>query len=58
MAVMIYKIMRMHKSDYLVSLLTRYVPRSVTRGEIKELSTPLMRTNAGLKSFSAQGAHL
>ena len=58
MAVMIHEIMRMHTPDYLVSLLTRYVPRSVTRGEINELSAPLMRTDAEFKSFSVQGEPL
>ena len=53
-----YKIMRMHNLDYLESLFSRYVPRFATRGEIKELTAPLMRTDTGINSFSVRGAHL
>ena len=52
------KIMCMHNPDYLESLFSRYVPRSATSGEIKELTAPLMRTETGIKSFSVRGAHL
>ena len=58
MGILMYKIMRMHNPDYLESLFFRYVPRFATRGEIKELTAPLMRTETGRNSFSVQGAHL
>ena len=58
MGILMYKIMRMHNPDYLEGLLFRYVPRFATRGEIKELTALLMRTETGINSFSIRGAHL
>ena len=58
MGILMYKIMRMHNPDYLESLFFMYVPRFVTRDEIKELTAPLMRTETGINSFSVRGAHL
>ena len=58
MAILMYKIMRMRTPEYIEGLFSRYVPRSATRGEIKELSVPLMRTDTGIKSFQVRGAHL
>ena len=58
MGILMYKIMRMHNPDYLESLFFRYVPRFATRGEIKELTAPLLRTETGINSFSVRGAHL
>ena len=58
MGILMYKIMRMHNSDYLENLFFRYVPRFTTRGEIKELTASLMRTKTGINSFSVQWAHL
>ena len=50
--------MRMHNPDYLESLFFRYVPRFAARGEIKELTVPLMRTETGINSINVRGAHL
>ena len=58
MGILMYKIMHMHNLDYLESLFSRYVPRSATRGKIKELTAPLMRTETGINFFSVRGAHL
>ena len=57
MGIMMYKIMRMHNPDYIENLFFRYVPRFAIRGEIKELTAPLMRTETGINSFSVRGAH-
>ena len=48
--------MRMHNPDYLESLFFRYIPKSATRDEIKELTAPLMRAETEIKSFSVRGA--
>ena len=58
MGILMYKIMPMHNPDYLQSLFFRYVPRFATRGEMKELTAPLMRTDTGINSFSVRGANL
>ena len=43
MGILMYKIMRMHNPDYLEGLFSRYVLRSATRGEIKELTAPPLK---------------
>ena len=58
MWILMYKIIRMHNPDYLESLYSRYGPRSATRGEIKELTATLMRTETEINSFSVGGAPL
>ena len=58
MAVVMYKIMRMHTPDYLESLFSRYVPKATARGEIKELTIPLTCTKTGDGSYRVHGARI
>ena len=53
-----YKIVRMHYTDYLRYLFSRNVPNCASRKIIKELEPPLMGTETGKRSCLVQGMKL
>ena len=56
-ATLMYKIHRLGKPTYLADLFRRYQPRGPSRGERKDWSIPIARTNFGLSSFQIKCAH-
>ena len=59
MAIIIYKILRLHQPSYLIDSFNKYVPKENARGHFrsKEITTPNTK-ECGAKTFRYQGAKL
>ena len=57
MAIILYKVMRMHLPEYLESLFSKYIPERDLRGVAnRELVEPNLHSETGRRSFQVKGA--